>query len=564
MKKCLFLVFLLLCILLGGVASNFGAKEQEISARHAQVNKVEMEKTEELSESLANNLLDFSVAARNRNLAEMGKWIEETLLATELPSLERYSPQWTRGSLQQGDLLLKDSLINFSETEWLEHWQHFVDPFKFLEDVRFKVVGARFQDNDVEVRAKGKLKFFLVGEKSANELLWVRGKGRLEAVKVQRSERWMISMLELDTVTVSESNPVPFSEISSPAGVALKLPRYGSPGNDDFVYHGAASADLNRDGLVDLFVSGIRRNYLYLNQGNGKFQEVASQMSLDITPAATSSLFLDYDNDGDLDLFLAAVGNQMLFENRLIPENKLTFEDVSEEAGVASPAVGFSATAGDVNGDGWPDIYVSAYNLYGRIMPDSWHDARNGTANLLFINQKNGTFLESARLWAADDRRWSYAAQFADVNDDGKLDLYVANDFGTNALYLNQGNRFIDRANSLGTLDAGNGMGVSFGDYDNDGDLDLFVTNMSSTAGNRILNRLFPSSNREDNVLKKLASGNTLFQKDGNLFEDVTEQVGPFPGGWAFGGVFVDIDNDGWEDLYAPNGFVSGETMKDT
>ena len=132
MKKCLFLVFLLFCILLGGVASNFGAKEQEISARHAQVNKVEMEKTEELSESLANNLLDFSVAARNRNLAEMGKWIEETLLATELPSLERYSPQWTRGSLQQGDLLLKDSLINFSETEWLEHWQHFVDPFKNL------------------------------------------------------------------------------------------------------------------------------------------------------------------------------------------------------------------------------------------------------------------------------------------------------------------------------------------------------------------------------------------------------------------------------------------------
>ena len=60
-------------------------------------------------------------------------------------------------------------------------------------------------------------------------------------------------------------------------------------------------------------------------------------------------------------------------------------------------------------------------------------------------------------------------------------------------------------------------------------------------------------------------SGNTLFRKDGgSVFQDVTSQVGPFPGGWAFGGVFVDIDNDGWEDLYAPNGFVSGETMKDT
>ena len=145
------------------------------------------------------------------------------------------------------------------------------------------------------------------------------------------------------------------------------------------------------------------------------------------------------------------------------------------------------------------------------------------------------------------------------------MDLYVANDFGRNALYINQGNRFRDDAEPSGTLDAGNGMGVSFGDYDNDGDLDLFVTNMSSMAGNRILNRLFPSDGRDDNVLKKLASGNTLFRKDAEcIFKDVTDQVGPFPGGWAFGGVFVDIDNDGWEDLYAPNGFVSGETMKDT
>ena len=63
----------------------------------------------------------------------------------------------------------------------------------------------------------------------------------------------------------------------------------------------------------------------------------------------------------------------------------------------------------------------------------------------------------------------------------------------------------------------------------------------------------------------KLASGNTLFQQRApGLFSDVTDQVGPFPGGWAFGGVFVDTDNDGWEDLYTPNGFVSGKSMKDT
>ena len=552
--------------LLGVLASGQAMAAQELPATNVEVNRLEMERTEELSESLANQLLDFSVAARNGNLTEMGRSVGEMLQATPLPDLEAFTPDWTRGGLQVGHAELEGKTPStVSREEWLRRWQRFVDSFSHLQDVRFKVSGARFEEQGSGVMADGQLKFFLVGEKSAGHLLWVRGKGRVRAVQPPDSQDWVISTLKLSAVSVSESSPIPFSEVSSPAGVALTLPRYGSPGNDDFVYHGAASADLNGDGHLDLFVTGIRRNYLYLNKRDGRFQESARKTGIEITRPGTSPLFLDYDNDGDLDLFMAAVGDQMLFENRLIPDGELTLQDVSEESAVALSAVGFTATAGDVNRDGWIDVYVASYNLYGRVMPDSWHEARNGTANLLFINQKDGTFRESARSWGADDRRWSYSAQFADADSDGKLDLYVANDFGRNALYINQGNRFTDSAEPSGTVDAGNGMGVSFGDYDNDGDLDLFVTNMSSMAGNRILNRLFPSGDREDNVLKKLASGNTLFRKDGgSVFKDVTGQVGPFPGGWAFGGVFVDIDNDGWEDLYAPNGFVSGETMKDT
>ncbi len=531
-----------------------------------EVNQTEMERTEELSESLANQLLDFSVAARNGNLAEMGRSVGETLRATPLPELEGFTPNWTRPGLQGGYLeLAEKSLSTLTRQQWLGHWQRFVDSFSHIEDVRFKISGALFEEQGSGVTAQALLKFFLVGKKSAGHLLWVRGTGRVRAIQPPDSQAWVISTLKLDGVSVSDSSPAPFSEVASPAGVALTLPRYGSPGNDDFVYHGAASADVNGDGQLDLFVTGIRRNYLYLNQGDGRFQESARKTGIEVTRPGTSPLFLDYDNDGDLDLFMAAVGDQMLFENRLVPDGKLTFQDLSEESAVAVSAVGFTATAGDVNRDGWIDVYVASYNLYGRVMPDSWHEARNGTSNLLFINQKDGTFREAAQSWGAADRRWSYSAQFADVNSDGKMDLYVANDFGRNALYINQGNRFRDDAEPSGTLDAGNGMGVSFGDYDNDGDLDLFVTNMSSMAGNRILNRLFPSDGRDDNVLKKLASGNTLFRKDAEcIFKDVTDQVGPFPGGWAFGGVFVDIDNDGWEDLYAPNGFVSGETMKDT
>ena len=141
----------------------------------------------------------------------------------------------------------------------------------------------------------------------------------------------------------------------------------------------------------------------------------------------------------------------------------------------------------------------------------------------------------------------------------------MVNDFGENALYMNLGTRFKDRAKSSGTLDPGNGMGLSFGDYNNDGQLDLYVTNMSSTAGNRILGRLFPESSPDNSVLRKLAAGNSLFRGESDgTFTDVTQQMGPFQAGWAWGGVFIDFDNDGWQDLYSPNGFISGESMKDT
>ncbi|MDQ1522323.1 MAG: hypothetical protein QOE47_247, partial [Pyrinomonadaceae bacterium] len=122
-----------------------------------------------------------------------------------------------------------------------------------------------------------------------------------------------------------------------------------------------------------------------------------------------------------------------------------------------------------------------------------------------------------------------------------------------------------DEAKERGVLDPGNGMGVSFGDYNNDGLLDVHASNMSSTAGNRILARLFPNQSAKDNVLKKLAAGNNLFENQGGgKFKDVTSEVGGFGGGWAWGGGFIDFDNDGWEDIYTPNGFISGKSMKDT
>jgi hypothetical protein len=312
-------------------------------------------------------------------------------------------------------------------------------------------------------------------------------------------------------------------------------------------------------------VTAANRNYLYLNNGKGSFRDASIEAGVKTLASGTAPLVFDYDNDGDADVFISAVGQQILLQNTFKQNGKPEFSDVSLESGVAKNAIGFSAAAGDVNGDGRLDVYVTSYNRYGQVTPDSWFRATNGTPNLLFVSQPDGTFREEAAKWGVDDRRWSYAAEFADIDTDGKIDLYVANDFGEKALFINKGDKFVDEAAERGVLDPGNGMGVSFGDYNNDGRLDIHASNMSSTAGNRILTRLFPNASAKDNVLKKLAAGNNLFENTGDgKFKDVTAEVGGFSGGWAWGGGFIDFDNDGWEDIYTPNGFISGKSMKDT
>jgi hypothetical protein len=529
-----------------------------------QLDKRELIEVEDLSESLANALLDFSIAVRGGDLKTIRAFLAdevEALTFRHIPTSGDSSIKW----IQQSSLSLSHLQPVLTQRESLiEEWTAFLNRFSEVEDVRFKVTDSKFLEKAAGNLADSEIKFFLVGRNEAGNRSWVKGSGRLHAQ--QKESDWEISLLAFDQIEFVEAKVDLFSEVSLPAGLSVSVPSYGSAGNDAFVYHGAAAGDINGDGFVDVVATGISNNFVYLNQGNGMFEDRAWEVGFPATPHdVTAPLLVDYDNDGDLDLFLSAVGTQMLFKNELMEKGELSFVDVSLETGVAVPALGFGATAGDVNGDGWPDLYVTSYNRYGRVMPNSWHQATNGTANLLFINQKDGTFREAARSWGVDDGRWSYAAQFVDLNHDGRQDLYVVNDFGENALYINLGTRFEDRARSSGTLDPGNGMGVSFGDYNNDGQLDLYVTNMSSTAGNRILGRLFPDSSPDDSLLRKLAAGSSLLRGESDgTFTDVTQQIGPFQAGWAWGGVFIDFDNDGWEDLYSPNGFISGESMKDT
>ena len=188
---------------------------------------------------------------------------------------------------------------------------------------------------------------------------------------------------------------------------------------------------------------------------------------------------------------------------------------------------------------------------------------------MLIRNDGDWRFRDATRESGLDEnnRRWSYAASWEDYDNDGDQDLYVANDYGRNCLYQNVGGRFHDVARKAGVEDIASGMSVSWGDYNGDGRMDLYVGNMFSSAGGRVTfqrNFKADASSEEKKHLQRLARGNTLFRNRGDgTFDDVSQAAGVTMGRWAWSSEFVDINNDGWEDIVVANGHVTGDATGD-
>ena len=201
--------------------------------------------------------------------------------------------------------------------------------------------------------------------------------------------------------------------------------------------------------------------------------------------------------------------------------------------------------------------------------PMPYYDANNGGRNTLLRNDGSFRFSDVTQQTGLEQNntRYSLAVSWEDYDNDGDLDLYVANDYGRNCLYRNDGGRFVNVAQQLGVEDMSAGMSICWGDYNHDGWMDMYVANMFSAAGNRItFQRQFKSS--VDPTVRKAfqrhARGNTLFENDGKGgFRDVSVQAGVTMGRWAFGSRFVDLNNDGWDDLVVANGFISADDSGD-
>ncbi|HEX7024291.1 MAG TPA: FG-GAP-like repeat-containing protein [Gemmatimonadales bacterium] len=367
---------------------------------------------------------------------------------------------------------------------------------------------------------------------------------------------------------------VAFTDVTESAGIAFRhFQGTRSSWLPEDMGSGAAWGDFDGDGWVDLFVvneagpldlpdaerrRSPARSTLYRNNRDGTFADVTDASGIDHRAMGMGAAWADYDNDGRLDLVITAFGENTLYHNN----GDGTFTDRSAASGIGG-IKGFwtGASWGDYDRDGFLDLYVTGYVRFVRRAGDErrMHDDAENPAslnpssfaperNLLYHNNRDGTFTElAARAGVSDTAGRGLSATWTDFDEDGWIDLYVANDVSDNALYRNLGNgRFADDSHSAGVADYRGAMGLAVGDWDGDGDQDMVVTHWIAQE-----NALY------DNQLSQLRAGAAPGKPVPLKFRDEADRYGlgqialDFIG---FGTSFLDYDNDGRLDLVVVNG----------
>ena len=365
---------------------------------------------------------------------------------------------------------------------------------------------------------------------------------------------------------------VQFTDVTHAAGIQF-IHRHGGTGKKYFVETsgaGAAFFDYDNDGDADLYAvqSGTlpghrgfggppNESKLYQNQGDGRFVDVTKQAGVGNFGYGQGACVGDYNADGFLDLFVTNFGANRLYRNN----GDGTFADVTRAAGVAQPGYNTAAAFSDIDGDGNVDLYVARYAKY-RIGSDPKCSQApglhsycppaqfDGDPDVLLRNNGDGTFSDITANAGLDDAHGKgLGVVFFDHNDDGRPDLYVANDGTQNRLYENiGGGRFKDISIAAGVAlgESGlmaAGMGVDAGDYDGDGRFDLYVANFTT----------------EPNDLYRNASDGVFETRSAPA--GLAEPSLPFTG---FGAAFVDYDLDSHPDLMVANGHVADDIEKAT
>jgi hypothetical protein len=376
------------------------------------------------------------------------------------------------------------------------------------------------------------------------------------------------ALLAFSSSDLEDSIPQ-FVDVTAQSGIVFE--HISGPVNEkNYIFEakggGVGAFDFDNDGLMDiLLVQGSTlervkrgdspRPVLYRNLGNWKFEDVTARAGLDRRGWGMGVSAADFNNDGHVDIYLTNLGPNVLYRNN----GDGTFSDVTARAQVDDPRWSTSGAFGDYDNDGFLDLYVPNYLDVG---PDKLPAPLGtgvceyqgqpvmcgprglpGAGDTLYRNNGDDTFTDvSEKTGAVDkDKFFGLGAVWADVDNDHDLDLYVANDATPNLLFVNKGNGTFEEQGFLsGLAVSGDGreqasMGVDLADYDNDGLLDAYCTHFAGDYS-------------------------TLYHNDGGLmFQDVTAAARVQTMEWplvGWGVRFVDLNHDGWKDIFHTNGHV--------
>ncbi len=345
------------------------------------------------------------------------------------------------------------------------------------------------------------------------------------------------------------TNNIQFIDITSQAGLSYvhSFATGGPVGEPQLISGGVAAGDYDKDGWVDLYVArgSIGPNLLLRNLGNGTFVDVGESAGVDLSGIVTSGpTFADFSGDGFLDLFLGGISPTKI--SLFVNNGNGTFSDITASVpqdGISSRNT-FSVAFSDYDLDNDLDFFMTHWGS----------GVVNGTSEHLWRNNGDSTFTDvstesgiSATYQGVQD--FTFAPNFADINNDGYPDILLSGDFGTSQVFVNQKNGTFTNTTDTNVITDENAMGAAVADYDNDGDLDWFVSSIYD-----------PNMDAEANWG---ISGNRLYRNKGDgTFDDVTIQAGVEHGFWGWGSCFADFDNDGNLDLVHVNGF--GLSAQDT
>lgn len=376
---------------------------------------------------------------------------------------------------------------------------------------------------------------------------------------------FVFTLISLQYCTIAVSEPI-FVDVTESAGITF-LHTDGRSGVrlfNEFLGSGGGFFDYDGDGDLDIYlVNGAiqtedrqdqtSHNVLYRNNGDNTFTDVTEEAGIGSTAYGVGAAVGDYDNDGDIDLYVTNFGEDQLYRNN----GDSTFTDVTTHARVGNSNWGTSCAFADVDNDGHLDLYVANYAAYTpendiRCEERGVHvycgpHAYPAVHDTFYKNNGDGTFTDISVVSRPADLipQHGLGVTFGDYDADGDTDLYVANDQDPNFLFQNGGSgnflpNFSEVAlisgvcyNDMGKEEAG--MGTDFGDYDNDGWLDLTVSNYQTET-------------------------NTVYHNhDGTFFTDntITSGIAEVTHGYLGWGIkFFDYDNDGYQDIFVANGHL--------